>query len=195
MLMPQILPFQKHGSAKHALLPRAVLRVRTVCAESHSPLGQHPWTFRQLSIEVCCKGRLYGFMRSCEPATPFMRLLRPRMHPREVVQNRDGQRKPRRKVYFLFDALMQSKDWSETRNIWLRCEEPLTTRITPPTLTLVLLNDRNTIVHGSYCSYPSHFCCTPPRRPRCSRRINFYLSIYLRGLCRYITAHTDEDQP
>jgi hypothetical protein len=98
-------------------------------------------------------------MRSCEPATPSMRLLRPRMHPREVIQNRDGQRKPRRKVCFLFDALMQSKDWSETRNIWLRCEEPLTTRITPPTLTLALLNDRNTIVHGSHCSYPSHFCC------------------------------------
>ena len=36
--------------------------IRIATAHSASARG----TFRQLSIEVCCKGRLYGFMRSCD---------------------------------------------------------------------------------------------------------------------------------
>jgi hypothetical protein len=82
--------------------------IRIATAHSASARG----TFRQLSIEVCCKGRLYGFMRSCDSRKKHaLHAASPSSNASTRGESESGwPKKPRRNVCFPFDALMQSKD-------------------------------------------------------------------------------------
>jgi hypothetical protein len=165
--------------------------IRIATAHSASARG----TFRQLSIEVCCKGRLYGFMRSCDSRKKHaLHAASPSSNASTRGESESGwPKKPRRNVCFPFDALMQSKDLERD------AKHLVTLRRATHT-----------------ANHPSHTHIGPPERQKhnCARLIlqqlskslplatmlatyqllSFHLPPRVLPLL-YIITHTDEGQP
>jgi len=106
-------------------------------------------------------------MRSCDSRKKHalsMRLRRPRLHPREVIRNQDGQRTPPHEVCFPFDAMLQSKAWERDAKHLVTLQRATHTTKRPSNIHIGRLDDRNTIVHGSEMQLSKSPPLAPPKR-------------------------------
>ena len=154
--------------------------IRIATAHSASARG----TFRQLSIEVCCKGRLYGFMRSCDSRKKHaLHAASPSSNASTRGESESGwPKKPRRNVCFPFDALMQSKDLERDAKhlVALRrathiAKHPSQTQISRlERQKHKLCTAHNAVIQVTLCC-PSKEMLVPEFWPHFSRRITFHL--------------------
>jgi hypothetical protein len=105
--------------------------------------------------------RLHAKLRACDPRKKHaLHAASPSSNASTRGDSESGwPKKPRRKVCFLFDALMQSKDLERDAKHLVTLRRATHNAIHPSHTHIGPLEGQSTIVHGSYCGYPSHFCC------------------------------------